>query len=467
METHLTAIAGPYNKQLRFVNWRACMHATGPYEISHVSTRVDGVYTNTLFGGAYRGFSAPQVLFGSECFIDECAVEAGMNPMDFRLRNCLRAGSVLPSGQIVDSVTVPDNLPKLIGAVCEKTEFAAKWQKYNANQKNSGAGLRRGIGLAATFRGTGLGAGGLEIGSARITASVNGTVQVQSFYTEMGQGLSTTLCQVVGEVLGLPLEKVSWLETDTSANMDAGISAASRGLMIAGDAAKKGAEILRDRMASILASYLECDAEEIEFRDEEIRGKAGQERSMSFQKGAQICLQTHGISLSAEGWSSQGQPLKFDPETNQGPVYPTYGLGAAVAEVIVDCLSGIITVEKITAAFELGKVVNPQIARGQFIGGLIQGMGYALMEEMNTQGGYLKTLNFDALMLPASMDTPPVEILFFESGSPLGPFGAKPAGEFGVEMAAPAIANAHANATGKRIRSLPLNLERVREAGHL
>jgi CO/xanthine dehydrogenase Mo-binding subunit len=467
MESHLTAIAGPYNKQLQFVNWRACVHATGPYGIYHVSSRADGVYTNTLYGGAYRGFSAPQVVFGSECFIDECAEEAGMNPMDFRLRNCLRSGSVLPSGQIVDSRTVPDNLPGLIRAVCEKTEFMAKWQKYKENQKNCSRSLRRGIGLAATFRGAGLGAGGLEIGSARVTASINGTVQVQSFYTEMGQGLSTTLCQVVGEVLGLPLEKISWLETDTSASMDAGISSASRGLMVAGDAAKNGAEILRNRMAAVLAPYIECGADEIEFRDQEICGKNRRQKSMSFQDGARICLQNHGISLSAEGWSSRGQPLKFDPETNQGPVYPTYDLGAAVAEVAVDCVSGNITVEKITAAFELGKAVNPQIVRGQFIGGLVQGLGYAVMEEMDTRGGYLKTLNFDDLMVPASLDTPPVEVLLFESGSPMGPYGAKGIGEFGVEMAAPAIANAHANATGKRIRSLPLNLERVREAGHL
>jgi CO/xanthine dehydrogenase Mo-binding subunit len=124
-------------------------------------------------------------------------------------------------------------------------------------------------------------------------------------------------------------------------------------------------------------------------------------------------------------------------------------------------------VERIVAAFELGKAVNPQICRGQFTGGLIQGFGYALMEELDTSAGYLKTRNFDDLMIPGSMDIPSVEILLYEEGSPIGPFGAKGIGEFGVEMAAPVIANAHANATGRRIRTLPLNLERVREAGHI
>jgi CO/xanthine dehydrogenase Mo-binding subunit len=162
-----------------------------------------------------------------------------------------------------------------------------------------------------------------------------------------------------------------------------------------------------------------------------------------------------------------GAPPEFDHETGQGPAYPSYVLGAAVAEVSVDCFSGKITAERIVGAFELGKAINPQIVKGQFTGGLAQGLGYALMEELDTPGGYLKTRNFDDLMIPSSMDIPPVEVLLFENGSPIGPFGAKGIGEFGVEIAAPAIANAHANATGRRIRTLPLNLERVRETGHI
>jgi CO/xanthine dehydrogenase Mo-binding subunit len=118
-------------------------------------------------------------------------------------------------------------------------------------------------------------------------------------------------------------------------------------------------------------------------------------------------------------------------------------------------------------AVELGRAINPQIVRGQLTGGLVQGLGFALMEEMDVSGGYLKTLNFDDFLIPCALDVPPIDILLFEGESPGGPFGAKGIGELGVEMAAPAIANAHANATGRRIRSLPLNPERVRRAGRL
>jgi CO/xanthine dehydrogenase Mo-binding subunit len=128
---------------------------------------------------------------------------------------------------------------------------------------------------------------------------------------------------------------------------------------------------------------------------------------------------------------------------------------------MVDQGTGLITVKKLTSAIELGKAINPQIVRGQFIGGAIQGMGYAIMEEMDCSNGYMHTLNFDDFLIPGAMDIPEMEIILSEKDEHVGPFGAKGIGELGIEMIAPAIANAYANATGKRIRELPLNLERV------
>jgi CO/xanthine dehydrogenase Mo-binding subunit len=235
--------------------------------------------------------------------------------------------------------------------------------------------------------------------------------------------------------------------------------------MIGGLAVQNGAQILKSRMASVLAPLLECDAAELEFRNGEIRAANG--KQMSFSEGARRCLQKAGISLSAQGWYSPGPPPSFDHHTGQGPAYPAYVLGAGVAEICVDCVTGQIITEKITAAYEMSKAINPQIVRGQFIGGLVQGLGFALMEEMDTSGGYLKTRNFDDFMIPGAMDVPEIEIFLFEGGVPFGPYGAKGIGEFGVELTAPLIANAHTNATGRRIRTLPLSLERVREAGHI
>jgi CO/xanthine dehydrogenase Mo-binding subunit len=467
VESRFAALSGPYNKQAMFANWRASIHAAGPYEIPHVNTRVDGVYTNTIYGGAYRGFSAPQVLFGSESLIDECAGELGMDPAEFRLLNCLRPNSPLPTGQIMDSAKMPANLGELISAVREKTGFSAKWRRYREEQKHWDGGLCRGIGLAAAFRGAGLGGEGIDAGSAQITVNADGHVQVQTCFTEMGQGISTTVCQIAAEELGLPLDRISWLANDTAANMDTGPTVASRSCMIGGMAVQNGTGILKSRMAQVLSPLLGCAAGELEFRDGEIRASGNPEKRVSFDEGARYCLQKAGISLSVQGWYSPGPPPSFDHASGQGPAYPAYVLGAGIAEVTVDCVTGKIRVEKICAAYELGRAINPQIVRGQLIGGLVQGLGFALMEEMETPGGYLKVRNFDDFMIPGAMDVPAIDIQIFESAGPLGPYGALGIGEFGVELAAPAIANAYANATGRRIRLLPLSLERVREAGHV
>jgi CO/xanthine dehydrogenase Mo-binding subunit len=465
VESRCVAISGPYNKQAMFSNWRASIHAAGPYEIPHVNTRVDGAYTNTIYGGAYRGFSAPQVLFGSESLIDECAGELGMDPAEFRRLNCFRPNSALPTGQIMDKM--PANLEELISAVCEKTDFSAKWRRYREEQKHWDGGSCRGIGLALSFRGAGLGGEGIDAGSAQITINSDGYVQVQTCFTEMGQGISTAVCQIAAEELGLPLDRISWLANDTAANMETGPTVASRSCMIGGLAVQNGAEILKSRMTQALSPLLGCAPGELEFKDGEIRASGNPEKRMSFHEGARYCLQKAGVSLSAQGWYSPGPSPAFDHSSGQGPAYPAYVLGAGVAEIAVDCVTGKIKVENLCAAYELGRAINPQIVRGQFLGGLVQGLGFALMEEMDNPGGYLKTRNFDDFMIPGAMDIPAMDIMLFEGSGPLGPYGALGIGEFGVELAAPAIANAHANATGRRIRSLPLSLERVREAGHV
>ncbi|MDR2185361.1 MAG: xanthine dehydrogenase family protein molybdopterin-binding subunit, partial [Treponema sp.] len=266
VESRLTALSGPYNKQAMFANWRASIHAAGPYSAPHIRTRVDGVYSNTVYGGAYRGFSAPQVLFGTESLMDECADVLGMDPAEFRLRNCLGPYSRLPSGQIMDPALMPANLARLITAVTEKTGFSRKWREYRELRKNRDGGPCRGIGLAISFRGAGLGGEGIDSGSALVTIDADGGVMVQTGFTEMGQGLSTTLCQVAAELLGLPVGAITWLQNDTAANMDPGPSVASRGIMIGGMAVQNAVDILKARMGAVLGPLLECGGDEPEFR---------------------------------------------------------------------------------------------------------------------------------------------------------------------------------------------------------
>ncbi len=463
----ITAIAsthyvqgGPYNKQAMFANWRASIHAAGPYRIPHVDTNIHGVYTNTIFGGAYRGFSSPQVVFAVESLIDECSELSGMNPREFRMLNCLQPWDTLPTGQQLSPERMPANLSQLIEAVCRKTSFDEKWEQFRIMKDNRAHTVKRGIGLSATFRGVGLGGEGIDTGSASVTIDSDGYVQVTSGFTEMGQGLATSLSQIAAEEFGIDISRITWNQNDTSANMDNGPTVASRGIVSGGNAVVQAARKLKKRMAAVLCGRLGCRIEDVEFADSMVRNNLDPEKQINFSDAAFICLQEHGISLYALGWHSPG-PQPLDHKTGRGEAYPSYLFGATVAEIAVDTGTGKITAERITSAIELGRAVNPQIVRGQFIGGAIQGLGFAVMEEMDCSDGYMHTLNFNDFMIPGAMDIPEIDIMLFETDEHLGPYGAKGIGEIGIEMIAPAVANAYANAVGKRIRELPLNLERA------
>ncbi len=461
IEDTVYARGGAYNKQAMFLNWRASVHAAGPYRVPRVRTDIYGVYTHTIYGTAYRGFSAPQLVFMVESFMDELAEACGMDPLSFRLKNCIQPGDTIATGQVLDPAKMPANLGDLLKAVTQKTGFSEKWQRYRSLRPNSRPGeVLRGIGLAATFRGAGLGGEGLDTGAAVVTLDRDGFLNVQSSSTEMGQGIRTAHAQIAAEVLGLTMDRISFSPTDTSITLDAGPTVASRGLLSGGNAVKLAAEKIRGRLIGAAADIWGCSEEDVDLRENTAYRVSAPEVSMSMPELAMECHRSRGIPLTAQGWFTP-EPEVLNPDTGQGNAYPTYLFGAAVAEVVVDTGTGKITVERITAAYELGRAVNPALAIGQLNGGIMQGLGYALMEEIDDRGGELKTLNYDEYLIPGIMDAPEVDIMLFETDDHVGPFGAKGVGEIGIELVAPAIANAVANATGRRVRDLPLNFERV------
>ncbi len=453
---------GAYNNKAMFANWRCSVHAAGPYYIPNVKTDVRSVYTNTVYAGAYRGFSAPQIVFAVETAVDELSYRCSLSPMEMRLRNCLKPGDQLPTGQYLTPDKMPANLGEIITEVCRRSDFQKKWEKYEklrAGNNNEGK-VRKGIGLACTFRGTGLGGEGIDTASATVTMEKDGYVNIQSGMSEMGQGIRTSHAQIVAEILGVTFDRLTFSTTDTAVVMDSGPTVASRGLLAGGSAMKIAAESLRDRIFNIAAQELACNVEEIEARNNFVYNRNDPENRTEYPDLLKKCVYNYGISLSAQGWYSPG-PEKLDHETGHGNAYPSYIFGAMVAEISVDTGTGIIDVEKLTAGYELGRAINPALAKGQLIGGMMQGLGYAVMEEMDTDSGYLKTNNFDDYLIPGIMDVPEMDIVLFESDEHVGPFGAKGVGEIGVEMVAPAIGNALFNADGRRVREIPFNLERV------
>ncbi len=452
-----SVIGGPYNNQAMFANWRASVHSAGPYRIPHVRTEIQAYYSNTPYAGAYRGFSAPQMCFAVESMIDELASGVGMDPAEFRRKNFVRSGDRITCGQLVDNNVMSLPLEKMLDDVLRRSCYQKKkkeFSEFNAQDKR----YRKGLGFAATYRGCGLGGEGYDTGSAAMAIGNDGTVLLQSGMVEMGQGVRTSHTQIAAQVLGIPLEYIRTSSTDTSVVRDAGPTVASRGLSSGGMAVKMAADTLKERMLEALEKVWKTDRRFIEMAGGRVRDNEG--RDVSFAEAVALIVGQTGVSLNAQGWFNPGVG-HIDAQTGQGECYPTYLSGLTLTEVTVDLYSGRIVVPRVTMAYEVGCAVNPNIVRGQIVGGYTQGLGYALCEDFKTQNGKVQTTGFVSYLMPGIGDCPEFDLRLFEEDKSVGPFGAKGVGEIGVELAAPGVANAVFNATGVRVRSLPLNMEKM------
>lgn len=459
LKSEIAVQGGAYNNKVEFVDWRGSIHASGPYAIPNIRNDIRGFFTHTIYGGAYRGFSAPQLVFCHESLIDELAKELGISPKEIRLKNCLKIGDTMPSGQILEEGWIPAPLKELIEETSSRADYDQKIKDFTAANLGTSP-IKKGIGMALTFRGAGQGGEGIDTASAVLTINKDGSVNLQSGLIEMGQGMRTAHGQIAAEALGISMDRITFSNTDTLVTMDSGATVASRGTLAGGQPVLTAARELKGRLHSVAADLLGCDQAELVSEDDVIRSRTNPDQKISFEDTVRCALRERGLSLSAQGWFNPG-PVDLDPETGQGGAYPTYCYGCAVAEITVDTETGKINVVKITATYDVGTAINPRLVEGQLNGGILQGMGFGLMEEFSEKDGYLKTLNFDDYLVPGSMDTPELDVTLMETDDDIGPYGAKGAGELGVELVAPAIANALYQATGRRIRETPLNLERV------
>ncbi len=483
MKIDITADGGAYASLSPFVTWRSVVQATGPYEVENVWTDVRAVYTNNPYTGAMRGFGSPQIIFAQESIMDEIAIKLEMTPDEIRGINGYRAGSITASGQKLENHDV--NLLTVIGTAVDKTEFTEKWIK-NKNQNvinvpthrlgrklstkellldknelvNPSKILRKGIGLAASFRGCSLGAEGIDAAAAYLSLQLDGSAYLLGGLAENGQGMKTTYSIIVSEILGIPVDKVYYLEYDTALISDSGPTVASRSTLMGGAAVKNAAEIIRERFEKLL--YLKWNispSEKIIFKDDSVFAEKNPEHRISFSELCSLAY-NQAIHMAALGWYP-GPKVHWDEEHGQGPAYFTYVYGCQVAEVTVNISTGEVFIEKITAVHDPGRVINLLGARGQVYGGVTQGAGYGLWEEIDKFNGKIRELNFDQYIIPTSKDIGEIEPIFVEGKDSYGPWGAKSLGEPTLELTSAAINNAIRNAVGERFRNLPINLEEV------
>ncbi len=450
---------GAYNNQTQFMNSRASIHSCGAYTIPNVKTDTFGVFTNNIHGGAMRGYSSPQLIWGQEQLIEEIAEELGMDPLEFRRINCLKDGTTNATGTVLDHV----NLLEIMNYTAEQTGYQQKHEEY---RHQTGTRKRKGIGIAIAHRGCGLGAESPDASGAMAIANEDGTVLINTGLAENGQGLKTAFSQIAAEAIGVPYETIRFYGTDTQAIADSGMTVASRGTVMGAQSTRKVGYKLNEIMrANALALGFFKDQEtvkdisQIVLEDGFFHSVDKPEVKIPFKDVCNASLWT-GRQMAAYEWFMP-EPCIQDHHTGQGVAFPNYAYGCVVAEVEVDMETGYVDLQKVTASHDVGVAVNPALVRGQIYGGILMGQGYGITEEVEVSKGQVRNQNFENYIIPTAMDMPEMQVNIFECDDPRGTFGAKSIGEPATEAVGAAIANAIYNATGKRIRENPATLERV------
>jgi CO/xanthine dehydrogenase Mo-binding subunit len=357
-----------------------------------------------------------------------------------RRRNFIHQGQTLSVGQVVHEKVQMD---ELLDRALTLSGYHDKRARFE--EENPRGTIKKGIGFAAFLHGAGFTGSGEEYlaSEALVTATPDGKVQVLAGSTEMGQGTNTVFAQIAAEALGLECEQIEILQPDTSLVPNSGPTVASRTTMIVGKLVESAA--LGIKKSLLAAGLLKSSYSATEFADacHKYTGKFG--------------------ALQALVKYQHPGDLHWDDTKYQGDAYGAYAWAVYVAEVSVDTRTAEVRVEDFVAVQEVGKVINPVLAAGQIEGGVAQGIGFALYENVVWQEGRMVNGQMTNYIMPTSMDVPPIRVFFEELPYARGPAGAKGIGELPLDGTAPAIANAIAHATGADVRQIPITPEKVME----
>lgn len=420
----------------------ASYSSTGPYAIPN--QWVDGycVYTNKNVAGAYRGYGVSEMGWAFESHTDALAAELKMDPLEFRLKNLLEEGSVSATGQVLHSVGVRECLRRVAAEI--------EWGKP--------AGRWRGKGLACTYKAS----HAPSSSSAFVKLNDDGSVSVLTSTVDIGQGSNTILAQVAAEALGAPLDSIVVSQADTDFTPPDRSTSSSRSTFHMGNAVRIAAEDGRKQLLDIAADRLEVDPQDLAAREGEVFVKGMPDRSLAFRDLVKTVPGRKGGPVLGRGMYFPQDATALDLETGQGGRSVAFWLYAAHAvEIEVDPETGEIRVQKIAAAHDVGKAINPLNVEGQIEGGVAMGIGVSLMEELFIENGKTLNPNMADYKVPTICDVPPIVPIVVEVPQADGPFGAKGIGEAPVTPVAPAIGNALFQATGIRMTELPLTPERV------
>ena len=451
----MTADAGAYVFLSPYVLLYAVVAGPGPYRIDNVHIDARAVATNNMYTSAFRGFGAAQACVAHEQQMDEIAKELGLDRLELRRRNFLRTGDEIATGYAIESAVWSDDC------------MTKAWAALGERAPEDGP-VKIGRGVATYQQSYGRITWLHDTSEAWVGVEIDATVVVRSGVTDIGAGQVSALAQIAAELLGVSLGEVTVYNSDSATTPLAGTTTATRALYMTGNAVHLAAEALRGRLIGRAAEEFGVAPSAVDLAESKAFVIDAPDKSMALKDLVGICA-SEGIHRSELAMFRAPFTGEIDPETGQGRVHPDYAFGAHAVEVAVDTETGEVTVLKSVGAHDVGQAINPAAVAGQIEGGAAQGQGYALSEAMIYRDGELMTPSFSEYLIPTAMDMPRVQSIILESRSGLGPFGAKGIGEPALTPVAPAIANAVADAIGRRIFELPITPERIvmalREAG--
>jgi len=452
-EIDITMDGGAYCTLSPVVLSRGAIHAAGPYRWQAVRIDARVVGTHTPPNGAFRGFGAPQTLFAVEAQMERIARELQLDPVEIRRKNALVLGDRTATGQLLkNSVSALEVLDKGL----ERSDFLRKREEYAAWRQGA---KRRGIGLSLVLHGAGFtGSGEVKLKAKAGVELTAGGARVLAASTEIGQGTNTIFAQMAADALGLSLEQIEVAVPDTSKVPDSGPTVASRTAMVVGGTITKAARGLERVLAGYAAELHQLPPETVRCLGGNFY--AGTRGLGTWTAFAKRYLETRGPLRMVETYSHP-EGIVWDDETYVGDAYPAYAWACNVVELEVDLDTYETSVLNVVTVNDVGKALHPVLCEGQIEGGLIQALGYALLEEVIHKDGRVMNPRLQNYIIPTALDAPPIQTVLVENPYPDGPYGAKGVGELPMDVAAPAVVAAIHDATGVWIHDLPATPERI------
>ncbi len=428
----------------------ACYRVDSLYRFKNVRARGYTVYTNTVPTACFRGFGNSQSTFVLESALDELATRLKMDPAELRIKNGMGSNETSVHGWKIGSSGLRECVTK--------ASDAANWI-----QKKKDKTPFKGIGLSCCNHVSGNRPFAREFdgGSGIVRIGKDGRITVFHGESDMGQGQNTTFAQIVAERLGVTMDMVNVAQVDTDISPFGLGSFATRGTLMGGNGVLAAAKDAYEQMADIAADMLNVKPSDVQCRKGMFFHTDSPDTKISFQKVAsEATIRHHGAPIVGTGFYQPPTELP-DPETKKGNISPAYPFGCQIAEVEVDPDTGQVSVTNFVAAHDVGRAINPMATEGQIQGGIAQGLGWTLMENMAYENGKIINADFVDYIVPSSFDIPDITTILVEPIEPNGPYGAKGIGEPALNPTMAAITNAIYDATGVRIRELPVNPQKL------